>query len=76
METRTVKFNLKDFIGEFVFLKESKDKEKLSELMSDFDEYLKSCPDNVKSGIGKFLSNDKISKQYTELQGFALTCML
>tara|TARA_R110000851_G_scaffold138375_1_gene275002 strand:+ start:1228 stop:1458 length:231 start_codon:yes stop_codon:yes gene_type:complete len=76
METRTVKFNLKTFIGDFVFLKESKDEENLRELMGSFDTFLKSCKDNVKQGVGKYLSNDKIAKQYIELQGFALTCML
>ena len=76
METRTVKFSLKDFIGEFVFFKESKDKEKLSELMDEFDTYLKSCPDNVKSGVGRYLLKNKIANQYVELQVFASTCML
>ena len=76
METRTVKFNLKDFIEEYVFLKESKDKEKLRELVGDFNEYLFSCSDDIKRSIGKFLSNNKIAMQYAELQGYAATCML
>ena len=76
METRTVKFNAKDFIEDFIFYKESREEEKLFNLIVTFDSFLKSCPDNVKRGLGQFLSNNKVAMQYVELQGFALTCML
>lgn len=73
METRVVKFSVKDFIEEYVFLHESKDKEGKSKLLEEFREKFWSSSFNVRQGIQVYLFNNKVAKQYPELQALATT---
>ena len=75
MEIRTVKYNLKSFIEEYIILHESKDKEGEEKLLEDFNnEFIKSS-DVVKQGMQMFLFNSKIAKEYEVLQGLATMCI-
>ena len=75
MEIRTVKYNLKSFIEEYIILHESKDKEGEEKLLEDFNnEFIKSS-DVVKQGMQMFLFNSKIAKEYKVLQGLATMCI-
>lgn len=76
METRTVKYNLKNFIESYVFLEESDDKIGKEELISEFNNYFYSCTDEVKNGIESFILSNKIARQYAGLQALANRCRM
>lgn len=75
METRIVKFNLKEFIGDYIFLHELKDLEGEKDLIKKFDDNFYSSSHPVKVGIQTFLFNSGLAKDYPVLQGLATRCI-
>lgn len=74
METRVVKFNIKTFIEDYVFYYESKNQEKVQEILSDFEIRYSRYDYKVRTSIQTFLFNNPISKQYADLQAIATRC--
>lgn len=71
METRTVKFNLRQFIEDYVFYFESRDQDSKNFLLDNFEDCYETFTLPVRQGIKLFLFNNVISKQYPELQSIA-----
>lgn len=75
METRTVKFNIKSFIEEYIFLHESHDKEGEKKLLEKFNTNFYNSNFKVKAGIQAFIFNSKLAKEYPVLQGLSTRCV-
>jgi hypothetical protein len=68
METKVVKFNIKDFIAQYVFLHESKDKEGEKVLLEGFNKFLSTNQKPIISAIQAYLIKTKITQQYPVLK--------
>jgi hypothetical protein len=68
METKVVKFNVRDFIDQYVFLHESKDKEGERVLLEGFNKFLLSNQKPIIVGIQGYLIKTKITQQYPVLK--------
>lgn len=74
MEVREVKFNLKNFIEDFVFAIESKDSLSRECLEDSFESEYKKSSLVIQEGIEKFIFRSKIASEYPSLQDFVLSC--
>tara|TARA_R110000796_G_scaffold14289_2_gene46606 strand:+ start:1720 stop:1947 length:228 start_codon:yes stop_codon:yes gene_type:complete len=68
METKVIKFNLRDFIDQYIFLHESKDKEGERILLENFNKLLDSSSGSIVLGIQGYLTKTKITEQYPVLK--------
>lgn len=68
MEVRIVNFNIKQFIEDYIFCVESRDKEGKKNLLERFDEVFKGSCRDVQVGIKSYLSKSEVAKDYKELQ--------
>jgi len=75
METRIVKFNIRQFVEDYIFARESGDNDAERELLDNFDNFFYSSSYQVKSGIQTYLFNNPIARQYTGLQDIATRCI-
>ena len=76
METRSIKFNIKQFIEEYVYCIESKDEDGELELLERFNKVFYSSTPPVQGGIQTFLFNNRIAKEYPKIQELATRCNL
>ena len=74
METRSIKFNVKSFIEDYIFCIESKDSDGEGELLERFNKVFHSSSTPVQRGIHMFLFNNKIAKDYPKIQEIAEHC--
>jgi hypothetical protein len=68
METKVVKFNIRNFIDQYVFLHESKDKEGEKILLESFNKFIVSNQKPIIVGIQGYLIKTKITEQYPVLK--------
>lgn len=71
MESRSIKFNIKNFIEDYAYSKESGDTESEEELLSKFDKFFMSSEYKLRVAIQRFLQKDPIAVQYPVLQQLA-----
>ncbi len=72
MESRSVKFNIKNFIEDYVFAHNSKDVEEEEKLIKGYKEVLLSSSEPVAIAMQSFISNNKIAKDYPVLQALSI----
>ena len=68
MEVRVVRFNIKQFIEDYIFCIESEDIECKEQLEIKFDRVFFESNSTVKVGIITYLINSAIAKEYPEIQ--------
>lgn len=71
METRLIKFNIRQFVEDYIFARESGDKESEQDLLNNFDNFFYSSSPQVRKGVQSYLLNSPISMQYPDLQDIA-----
>jgi len=71
MEIRVVRFNIKQFIEDYVFCVETKDFVGKKELLSRYNNIFLSSNSLVKVAMQTYLLNSSVAKDYAELQGLA-----
>jgi len=76
METRSIKFNVKSFIEDYIFCIESKDSDGEEELLARFNKVFYSSSAPVQKGIQMFLFNNRVAKEYPKIQELATRCNL
>ena len=64
---RTIKFNIKTFIEEYIFCIESKDKETEAELLHSFNSMFIRSNRSVQEGIYRYLKNYTLANEYIKL---------
>lgn len=74
MEIRTVKFNLKQFIEDYRFYHESRDRDSEEELLHNFETIYSESSFKIRSGMRTFLYNSDVARQYPVLQQIASRC--
>tara|TARA_R110000796_G_scaffold59371_5_gene136855 strand:- start:167 stop:400 length:234 start_codon:yes stop_codon:yes gene_type:complete len=74
MMTRTIKFNVKHFIEEYIYSIESKDYDAEIELLEKFNRVFYNSPPQVKKEIQAFLFNNSNAKEYKKIQDLATRC--
>ena len=75
MESRTVKFNIKNFIEDYVYAHNSKDIEEEENLIKGYKEVLSNSSEPVATAMQSFIFNNKIAKDYPVLQALASMCL-
>ena len=65
--TRTIKFNIKQFIEEYIFAIECKDDELEEGLLHDFNLMFSRSNRSVQEGVYKYLQNSKLANEYNKL---------
>lgn len=75
MEVRVVKFNLKVFIEDFIFAKESKDKVARESLEEVFRKEYENSSQIVREGMEKFITTSKIASESKDLQKLIKSCV-
>lgn len=68
METRTVKFNIKEFIQDFSYAEDSKDYDEALELLSKFDAFYYSSSGSLKEATINYLIKSRVAMQYPVIQ--------
>jgi hypothetical protein len=76
MITRTVKYNLRSFIEDYILFYEEKDMESVGYIMADFLHFYNNSDDKIKDGIDRYLTSNKIAKQYPDIQAVIHKCTL
>ena len=76
MIVRTVKYDLKCFIEDYILFYESKDYESVGYVMADFLHFYNNSNDKIRDGIDKYLTSNKIAKQYPDIQAVINKCTL
>ena len=66
--TRTIKFNIKTVIEEYIFCIESKDKETGAELLHSFNVMFINSDRKIQDGIYKYLQNSRLANEYEEFR--------
>ena len=74
--TRTIKFNIKHFIEEYIYCVESKDEDGEVELTEQFKRVFLNSSPQIQQGIQSYLMNNKNAKEYVQLQKIASNCTL
>jgi uncharacterized membrane protein (DUF106 family) len=63
METRKIKFNLKEFSENYVYAHSSGDEEDIEELEKEFEGFYKRSSDTLKVNIKSFFNNSNFVKE-------------
>lgn len=69
-EVRVVKFNLKTFAQDYLFLREEGNQDDLDKLEGRFNKFYTGCSVNIKSQVDTFLFNCPIVLETPSLKGF------
>jgi len=75
METRLVKFSIRQFVEDYIFARELGDNDAEQNLLNTFDSFFYSSSFKVKQGIQTYLFNNDIARQYPDLQDIATRCI-
>lgn len=67
MESRTIKFNIKQFLEDYMYCIESKDCDEQDELVSKFKRVYNSSNPQVKQGIKNYIDKSGYIKNYPEI---------
>lgn len=70
METRGVKFNLKEFCKDYVYALNTDDTDEIQEIESDFESFMKRADSDLKVKIISYLSNNEDVKSNKKLAIF------
>ena len=68
MESRIVKFNIKQFIEDYIYLYELGDKEAEIELINKYKKVFNISSEPIRVGMQKFLANSELIKDYETLR--------
>lgn len=67
MESRTVKFNIKQFLEDYMYCIESKDCDEQEELINKFKRVYNSSNPTVKQGIKNYVNKSGYVRDYPEI---------
>ena len=65
--TRRIKFNIKQFIEDYIFCVESGDEEGEKELLETFDRVFYSSDYGLQKSIQMYMFNSKVAREYMKL---------
>jgi hypothetical protein len=72
METRLVKFNIKNFVEDFILARESGDLDSEQELVDGFVGFFSCSCLEVQYGLRAYLHNNALAAQYPDLQDLTI----
>jgi len=72
METRLVKFNIKNFVEDFILARESGDLDSEQELVNGFVEFFSCSGVGVQDGLRSYIFNNALASQYPDLQDLTI----
>lgn len=76
MVTKTIKFNIKQFIEDYIFCVESKDGQGEKELLKKFDKVFYSSSVAVKASMQMYLFNSRVAREYPKLHEIITRCII
>jgi hypothetical protein len=70
MENRMVKFNIKQFIEDYIFCIESSDEDGEKELLRKFNKFFIGSEPKIQRGVKSYMVKSKIANDYEKIRDF------